>query len=81
MNTQQIYDEDMPMSKAAFREFCSLVCEGLDPVKTGAIVQPHEVMSLHSDCIAEDGRRIRLYDLWSGRTGCQADDGKITIAD
>ncbi|MDP4028525.1 MAG: hypothetical protein Q8P42_06100 [Gallionella sp.] len=77
MNTQN----KTPLTRGDLAEFCALLCEGLNPRKTGDVVQPHEPMTLGSDDIAEDGRRIRFYDLLSGRTGCQADDGAITIVD
>lgn len=51
------------------------------PPETGAAVPAHEITALFSDCIAEDGRRVRIYDLTCGRTGAQVDDGPIWHAD
>ncbi|WP_157045726.1 hypothetical protein [Polaromonas sp. JS666] len=45
------------------------------------VVAPIDVIGLHSDAIAEDGKRIRLYDLAGGRTGVQIDDGEIRYCD
>lgn len=52
----------------------------------GDVVLPHEVLGLYSECVAEDGRVLRLYDLVQGRTGAQAfhpgeKPGAITVAD
>jgi hypothetical protein len=45
------------------------------------VVAPVDVIGLHSDAIAEDGRRVRLYDLIEDRTGVQVDDGPIRYCD
>jgi hypothetical protein len=55
-------------------------------LKHGDVVLPHEVIGLYSECVAEDGRILRLYDLVQGRTGAQAfrlgeAPGAITVAD
>ena len=81
MNTQQTENDNAPLTRGDLKEFCALLCEGLNPRKTGDVVSADEPMTLASDDIAEDGRRIRFYDLLSGRTGCQADDGEITVCD
>jgi hypothetical protein len=54
----------------------------LENPPAGSLAMPHEVVALHSDNLAEcDGKRIRLYDLVGGRTGCQIDDGPIRYCD
>ena len=55
-------------------------------LQTGDVVLPHEVLGMYSECVAEDGRVLRLYDLVQGRTGAQAfhpgeKPGAITVAD
>lgn len=42
-------------------------------------VQAHEVIGLHSDTIAEDGRRFRLWDLMDGGTAWQVDDEPMML--
>lgn len=38
----------------------------------GDIVLPREVLRLHSETVAEDGRVLQLFDLPGGRTGARA---------
>ena len=81
MNTQQTENDNAPLTRGDMIEFVAALCEGLAPRKTGDVVSADEPMTLGSDDIAEDGKRVRFYDLLSGRTACQIDDGLITIVD
>lgn len=75
-------DDAQPLTRGDLKEFCAVLCEGLTPRRTGDVVSADEPMTLASDDFAEDGKtRVRFYDLLSGRTACQADDGAITVCD
>lgn len=76
-------DDNLPMSKAAFREFCALLCAGLDPCERGDPVPAHMIKELHSDSPVEydETIRVRLFDLYDGRTGIERRDGLIYYAD
>ncbi|WP_041388848.1 hypothetical protein [Polaromonas sp. JS666] len=71
----------MKLTETDLCEFCDALRERLANPELGDIAAPHEVSGLHSDDIAEDGKRIRLYDLAGGRTGAQIDDGVIRYCD
>lgn len=81
MSTQQTANDNALLTRADLAEFVAVLCEGLNPRKHGDVVSADEPMALTNDGIAEDGKRIRFYDLPSGRTACQIDDGLITIVD
>ena len=74
-------DDATPLTHGDFRQFVQAICRRLNPPKPGDIAEPSSGLGLHSDCIAEDGKRLRLYDLIGGRTGWQADDGPIRFED
>lgn len=70
------------LTKSDLTEFVGHLCIGLNPPATGALVPTYDIVGLDSDAIAEDGlTRVRLYDLMSGRIGCQIDDEPIRYCD
>lgn len=73
--------DDSPLTNGDLKEFCTLLCTGLNPPQTGALVPPHEVIGLHSTDEDGEGNTVRLYDLYGGRTGCQVGEGGIRYAD
>lgn len=76
---------ETPLTRADLAEFVTLLCEELAPHKTGDLVPSHMIKSLHSDSPAEHDvtrrTRVRLFDLYDGRTGVQRDDGRVYYAD
>ena len=76
-------DDDMPLTRGDLKEFCALLCEGLAPHRTGDLVPAHMIKELHSDSPVEYDQtiRVRLFDLYDGRTGIERDDGLIYYAD
>lgn len=71
----------MNLTETDLREFCDALRERLANPELGDIAAPHEVIGLHSDDIAEGGRRVRLYDLVDDRTGVQIDENPIRFCD
>lgn len=47
----------------------------------GAPVEPFEVLELHSDTIAEDHRRLQLWNLRDGHTAASVDGGPLLRVD
>jgi len=85
MNTQQTENDNVPLTRGDLKQFCAVLCEGLNPRKTGDVALPHEIIGLHSDAPAEHDEtgqtRVRLFDLIGGRTGVERDDGRVYFAD
>ncbi|MFZ3081418.1 hypothetical protein [Rhodoferax ferrireducens] len=74
--------DDTPLTRGDLASFVEHVRIGLATPAAGDAALPHEVIALHSDDRAEcDGKRVRLWDLMGGRTGCQVDDGPIFYCD
>lgn len=75
-------DENRPLTAGDLASFVEHVRIGLATPTAGDAALPHEVIALHSDNLAEhDGKRVRLWDMMGGRTGCQIDDGPIRYCD
>lgn len=75
-------DENRPLTAADMADFVESFRVALATPATGDAALPHEVIALHSDDRAEcDGKRVRLWDMMGGRTGCQVDDGPIFYCD
>lgn len=74
--------DNAPLTRGDLREFCALLCEGLDPCERGDPVPAIMIKELHSDAMTEDNEtRVRLYALFGDRTGVQFDDAPIRFAD
>lgn len=76
-------NDALPLTRGDLAQFCALLCEGLNPAKTGDLVPSFMVEGLHSDSPAEydETVRVRLFDLVGDRTGIEGRDGKIRYAD
>jgi hypothetical protein len=76
----EVTDEDRttPLTVADLKEFFGALTEALAAAaplqlapKRGDVVPAHDIIGLHSEDQAEDGRILCLYDLRDGRTGSQ----------
>jgi hypothetical protein len=75
-----ITDEDRttPLTVADLKEFCGALTEALAAApplqlspKRGDVVPAQDIIGVHSEDQAEDGRILCLYDLRDGGTGAQ----------